>query len=103
MKKIFLIIMIITISEILPQQKNADELINSVISNFNRVQDYEVDIEIKVDVDFLKVPDSKAKIFFKQPDKIKLKSEKEIALIPGNEYLLLRPESKVRIIGKIKV
>ncbi len=81
MKKIFLIIMIITISEILPQQKNADELINSVISNFNRVQDYEVDIEIKVDVDFLKVPDSKAKIFFKQPDKIKLKSE-GFAMLP---------------------
>ncbi|MEM4134066.1 MAG: hypothetical protein QXO35_00740 [Candidatus Micrarchaeia archaeon] len=35
--------------------------------------------------------------------KIKLKSDKDIAIIPGNEYLLLRPEGKMRIIGKIKV
>ncbi len=35
--------------------------------------------------------------------KIKLRSDREIALIPGNEYLLLKPEAKVRIVGKIKV
>lgn len=35
--------------------------------------------------------------------KIKLKSEKEIALIPGSEYLILKPEAKVRIVGKIRV
>ncbi|MEM4589669.1 MAG: hypothetical protein QXK21_00155 [Candidatus Micrarchaeia archaeon] len=35
--------------------------------------------------------------------KIKLKSDKDIVIIPGNEYLLLRPEGKMRIIGKIKV
>ncbi|MCX8202516.1 MAG: hypothetical protein N3G74_01790 [Candidatus Micrarchaeota archaeon] len=35
--------------------------------------------------------------------KIRLKSEKEIALIPGNEYLILKPEAKVRIVGKIKI
>lgn len=80
MKKILLIILI-TLIEIIPQQKIADELINSVITNFNRIKDYEVDVEIKVDVDFLKVPDSKAKIYFKQPDKIKLKSE-GFALLP---------------------
>ncbi|AFH48663.1 Hypothetical protein IALB_0951 [Ignavibacterium album JCM 16511] len=80
MRKIFLI-MLITIIEIFPQQKIADELINSVITNFNRVKDYEVDVEIKVDVDFLKVPDAKAKIYFKQPDKIRLKSE-GFALLP---------------------
>lgn len=36
-------------------------------------------------------------------DSIILKSEKDIAYIPGQEYLLIRPESKMRIIGKIKV
>ncbi|MEM3407940.1 MAG: hypothetical protein QXW80_00715 [Candidatus Micrarchaeia archaeon] len=35
--------------------------------------------------------------------KIKLKSDRDIAIIPGNEYLLLKPEGKMRIIGKIKV
>ncbi|WP_290660030.1 hypothetical protein [Ignavibacterium sp.] len=80
MKKMILLV-IITVIEIFPQQKIADELINSVIANFNTVKDYEVDVEIKVDVEFLKVPDSKAKIYFKQPDKIRLKSE-GFALLP---------------------
>lgn len=80
MRKVFLT-MLICIVEIFPQQRIADELINSVITNFNRVKDYEVDIEIKVDIDFLKVPDSKAKIYFKQPDKIRLKSE-GFAMLP---------------------
>ncbi|WP_337865452.1 hypothetical protein [Ignavibacterium sp.] len=71
----------IFISEIFAQQKIADELINSVIINFSRVKDYEVDIDIKVDVEFLKVPESKAKIYFKQPDKIRLKSD-GFALLP---------------------
>lgn len=79
MKKVFL--MIVFFIDLFPQQRIADELINSVIKNFDRVKDYEVDVEIKVDVEFLKVPDSKAKIFFKQPDKIRLKSE-GFALLP---------------------
>ncbi|MCS7109277.1 MAG: hypothetical protein NZ903_00575 [Candidatus Micrarchaeota archaeon] len=36
-------------------------------------------------------------------EKIKLSSEKEIALIPSGEYLLLKPDSKMRIVGKIKI
>ncbi len=80
--------------EVFPQQKLADELINSVITNYNRVKDYEVDVEIKVDVDFLKVPDAKAKIYFKQPDKIRLKSE-GFALLP-KEGLDFSPAALVK-------
>jgi len=36
-------------------------------------------------------------------DKITLKSEKEIAYLPGQECLLLRPEAKSRIVGRIKL
>lgn len=36
-------------------------------------------------------------------ERIELKSEKDIAYIPNKEYLLLRPESKIRIVGKIKI
>lgn len=80
MKKIIVFVLLWLI-EIFSQQRIADDLINSVINNFSKVKDYEVDVEIKVDVEFLKVPDSNAKIYFKQPDKIKLKSE-GFALLP---------------------
>ncbi len=75
------LIIFISIIELNAQSINSDEIIKSLISRFNQVKDYEVDIEIKVDVEFLKVPESKAKLYFKQPDKVKLKSE-GFALLP---------------------
>jgi outer membrane lipoprotein-sorting protein len=65
------------------QSKDAEEIIKSVISNFNKVNDYQVDVKIKVDVEFIKVPETKAKIYFKQPDKVHLESE-GFAMLPKN-------------------
>jgi outer membrane lipoprotein-sorting protein len=65
------------------QSKDPDEIINGVISNFNKVNDYKVDVNIKVDVEFIKVPETKAKIYFKQPDKVHLEAE-GFAMLPKN-------------------
>ena len=63
------------------QSKDPNIILNNVKNKFNKIKDYEVKVRIKVDVDFLKVPDSEAKIFFKQPDKIHFESE-NFALLP---------------------
>jgi len=63
------------------QSKDPDEILKSVIKNFDRVQDYVVDVNIKVDVQSIKVPETKAKIYFKQPDKVHLESE-GFAMLP---------------------
>lgn len=84
MKYIILFLLFIT-STFYPQKKETERIIGEVISNFNRVKDYEVDVNITVDVEFLKVPESKAKIFFKQPDKISLKSD-GFAMLPRNGF-----------------
>ncbi len=65
------------------QSKDPDAIINSVITNFNIVKDYQVDVNIKIDVEFLKVPETKAKIYFKQPDKTHLEAE-GFAMLPKN-------------------
>ena len=65
------------------QSKDPDEILNSVITNFDKVKDYQVDVNIKVDVEFLKVPETKAKIYFKQPDKVHLEAE-GFAMLPKN-------------------
>ena len=65
------------------QSKDPDTIINSVITQFNIVKDYQVDVNIKIDVEFLKVPETKAKIYFKQPDKIHLEAE-GFAMLPKN-------------------
>jgi outer membrane lipoprotein-sorting protein len=52
-----------------------------VKDKFEKVKDYEVDANIHLDINFIKMPDTRAKIFFKQPDKIKLQSE-GFAMLP---------------------
>jgi len=63
------------------QIKDPNTILNKVKENFNRIKNYEVDVHIKVDVNFLKIPESNAKIYFKQPDKVKIES-KQFALLP---------------------
>ncbi len=63
------------------QIKDPDKIINNVKSEFNKIKDYEVDVHIKVDVSFLKMPETEAKVYFKQPDKIHIESNK-FALLP---------------------
>jgi len=63
-------------------QTEAEKILNSVKKKFDVVKDYQVDVRIKIDVEFLKVPDNDAKIFFKAPDKIKLQTGDDFALIP---------------------
>lgn len=84
MKKILFIILVLSVFTF-PQKKDPQKILDNVVSQFNLVQDYEVDVNIKVDVEFLKVPESKAKIYFKQPDKISLKSD-GFAMLPRNGF-----------------
>ncbi len=91
----FLIVSILFLAQsFFAQSKNPDEILNEVITNFNRVKDYQVDVTIKVDVEFLKVPESKAIIFFKQPDKVHVESE-GFALLP-KEGLDFSPTSLLK-------
>jgi outer membrane lipoprotein-sorting protein len=72
---------IFSVSEFSPQSKDPDEILEGVKAAFKKIVDYEVDIRVKIDVDFLKVPDSEAKLYFKQPNKIHVESKK-FALLP---------------------
>lgn len=79
MKKIFFLLVIPFL--IFAQTKNPDAIIKNVKQTFDRVKDYTVDVNIKVDVSFLKVPEMKAKLYFKQPDKIHIESD-GFAMLP---------------------
>ena len=55
-------------------------IIDSLKTRVFSVHDYQVDIEIEVDVDFINMPVKHATMFYKQPDKIKFKSDEFIML-----------------------
>jgi hypothetical protein len=63
------------------QSKDPEAILNKVKAEFSKIEDYTVDVKVKVDVDFLKMPDREAKIYYKQPDKIHIQSE-GFAMLP---------------------
>jgi len=73
------------------QTKDGHEIIEKVKKKFSEVKDYQVDVKIIVDVNFLKIPPTEAEIFFKQPDKVKIKSQ-GFAMLP-KEGLNFTPQS----------
>ncbi len=88
MKAIKLFVFLISlypVVSITPQENNPDEILEKVLSTFENITDYSVDVHVKVDVSFLKVPDMDAKIFFKQPDKMRIKSD-NFALLPKQGF-----------------
>jgi outer membrane lipoprotein-sorting protein len=72
--KIFSFILLVSIS-IFSQAKNPESILERVKAELKKIEDYKVDVKIKVDVYFLKMPDREATIFYKQPDKIHIESE----------------------------
>jgi hypothetical protein len=80
MKRIILLVIILA-AALNAQKKDPDEILNRVKENFSRVEDYKVNVDIKVDFDFIKVPEMNATVYFKYPDKMHLESE-SFAMLP---------------------
>jgi outer membrane lipoprotein-sorting protein len=77
----YLVIIFFISSILYAQTKNADEIINDVKNKFETVKDYQVDLKIEVDMEFLRIPKVSATVYFKQPDKMKMGS-KDFAVLP---------------------
>lgn len=80
MNKIFVLLLVI-FQVTLAQNETPEKILKDVQEEFSKIEDYQVDIRIKVDVEFIKVPETKAKIYFKQPDKTHIESE-GFAMLP---------------------
>lgn len=78
---VFLAFLIIVNFKGYAQKKDPDEILRRVKEKFSEIHDYSVKIHIKVDVDFIKMPETDATFYFKQPDKIHIESEK-FTLLP---------------------
>ncbi len=63
------------------EAQTASQVINKVNTNFSKVNDYTADMNIHLDVSFVKMKDIAAKVYFKKPKKIKVKAE-GIMLLP---------------------
>jgi len=81
MKKIILVLLLLAHFPGFSQQNHPDDLLNALKRKYKTIRDYSVDATIVVDVWFLNMPDKKAKIYYKYPDKVHVET-KGFALLP---------------------
>jgi outer membrane lipoprotein-sorting protein len=62
--------------------QTAEDIINRVKTKIATVNDYEVNGKMKTNVAFIKAPLAKVKVYFKKPDKLRVKNESGISFIP---------------------
>jgi len=63
-------------------QQPADSLIKRVKTKLALVTDYQGEGTMKTEVSFLKVPESKVTIWYKKPDKFRIKKDNGISIVP---------------------
>jgi len=89
-------------------------LVNTVKQKLDKINDYQAEGRMKTNVAFLKVPVANISVFFKKPNKLKVKSEKGISFIPkgavsinmnnvfaDNDYTII--DAGTEKIGKVTV
>lgn len=70
----FILIVLFSFNLIFAQNKEPEDILQNVKKEYEKIKDYQADIHIKVDVPFIKMPERKAVIYYKQPDKIHIES-----------------------------
>lgn len=68
--------------------QNPRVLLNQVQAKLNKVNNYKVDVNIKVDLPYITMMPIKTKLYFKQKDKFKIDT-KSIAILPKQGFLQL--------------
>jgi outer membrane lipoprotein-sorting protein len=58
------------------------ELVKKVKAKLDKVNDYQADGKMKIDVPFINAPESDVVIYFKKPDKYKVKKSGGISILP---------------------
>ncbi|MBK9736597.1 MAG: hypothetical protein IPO92_17210 [Saprospiraceae bacterium] len=63
-------------------QGDVTELVRKIKSKYEKVMDYEASGKLKTNVLFIKVPIANVKIYYKKPNKLKIKNESGVSFIP---------------------
>ena len=81
MKRYNFIIIVFLFLPIRAQDTELLEIKNKIITQFLKIDDYQVDINIKINMTGFRMPKKRIKMFFKKPDKLNIKTN-GFAIIP---------------------
>jgi hypothetical protein len=80
--KRFLVFVFLFQASLFTQAQEINALVQKVRDKINLVNDYQANGKMKTNVSFLKVPVASVKLYFKKPNRLKIKNEKGISFIP---------------------
>jgi outer membrane lipoprotein-sorting protein len=63
-------------------QDEAEELVKKVKAKLDKVNDYQADGKMKIDVSFIDAPESKVTMYYKKPNRFKVKKNGGISILP---------------------
>jgi outer membrane lipoprotein-sorting protein len=82
MKKLFLLFTAFISIATNAQEDAAKKLMQKVKAKYDKVTDYEADGKMKTNVVFIKAPIAKIKVYYKKPNKLKIKNESGVSFVP---------------------
>ena len=85
-----LLVVILNYNCLQAQEIDLTDILNTVLAKQNHINDYQVNIEIELDVDFIHIPVKHAMMYYKQPERIKFKSNDFILLPKRGMHFSLR-------------
>ena len=80
-KKIVVLMTLLGIC-ILSYSQTDEQLINLVKAKLDRVNDYQASGRMKIDVSFIKAPQSNVRVFYKKPNRFKIRKDGGISILP---------------------
>lgn len=81
MKKYF-VLLLLSLSGLIARAQDVKELLKKVKAKYDLVNDYTATGKMKTNVIFIKAPVATVKVYYKKPDKLKIKNESGISFIP---------------------
>jgi hypothetical protein len=82
--------MVISFCRAYAQHEDANQILKSALAKQETINDYQVNIEIELDVDFINMPIKHAVMYYKHPQKIKFQSDEFIMLPKKGLHFSLR-------------
>ena len=102
MKKILFLLCLLIAAGVSAQ--DADALVKQVRDKLMKVQDYKAQAVLKTDVPFIRIPQSDVDVYYKRPDKFRIKKEGGVSIMPKggvsiNLYSLLSGNKFTAVAG----
>lgn len=84
MKKCIFILLSSIICQLSSPAQDVNALIKKIKAKLDKVNDYVAEGKMKTDVAFIKAPAGRVKVYFKKPNRFKLKRDGGISILPKN-------------------